>query len=165
MKRIVCILLSLLTCCAFFFGATACSCLDYIKENNGEQEEENGEGGDETNSEEPDNGDTTPVTWTITYQAAPISAIDEIVFNAIKKKIGNYPESYVEGVGVTVDGLRSDVVDQDYLYTFIGWYYDEDCVQACENGVIPVDKSGDITLYAKVQKTPRAELDDEDWGS
>lgn len=162
MKRLVFLLVSLITCCTFLIGATACSCKAEDKTNNETQDVE----GNDTEEETPDDeGETPLVTSSITYQAAPISGIDEAVFNAIKKKLGNYPESYEEGVGVTVDGLRSDVLDEAYLYTFIGWYYDADCLQACENGVIGTDKTGDIILYAKVQKTPRSDLDKEHWGS
>ena len=120
------------------------------------------DGEDTTGGETPD--EPTPVTWGITYKAAPVSAIDDRVFTAIKKRLGEYPESYVEGVGVTVDGLRSDVMDENYLYTFVGWYYDEDCVSPCVDGVIGADKTGNVTLYAKVQKTPLGDVGEEDWG-
>ena len=141
-----------------------CSCTtDEDNNSSGQNTEQNGDTGNGS-GDNGNNGDGL-VSWTISYQAAPASEIDERVLELIKMRLGNYPTNYVEGVGVTVDNLRSDVLDSEYLYTFHGWYYDASCLQACENGVIGKDKTGDVVLYAKVQKTPISQLDKEDWGS
>ncbi|MBQ7924562.1 MAG: hypothetical protein IJ329_04580 [Clostridia bacterium] len=167
---------------------SACSCGgatggndDNSSQNGGQNAEDTiPDGGDDTTDEPtPDTPETpdgpsdepeipeekpTPVVSAITYYAAPQSEVDETTFRLLKKVHGEYPESYTEGVGVTVDGLRNDVIDSTYAYTFIGWYYDEVCLLPCENGVIGTEKTGDITLYAKIQKTLLSDMDDESWG-
>ncbi len=142
-------------------------------ENGGGNENGNGsesEGGREhetpSTPENPDEGEgnekpepETPVqtTYSITYQAAPQCGISDGLFQALKMVLGTYPDSYTVGIGVTVSELRSDVIDETYRYTFEGWYYDEECTQKCENGVIDKDKTGDIVLYAQISKSLRSE--------
>ncbi len=98
-----------------------------------------------------------PTRYTITYAIAPQCEMDGNMLELLKMVFGEYPESYEEGVGTVVSDLRSDAYDDTYFYVFVDWYYDEDCTQLCENGAISDRQTGNITLYAKVNKSLRSE--------
>lgn len=103
-------------------------------------------------------------TYKITYRAAQRNFKVTIFekgseFGLSKQEGGNYPETYVNGVGATISDLKPSFScsgeNGDYhsggggsvTYTFKGWYLDWAATIPFD-GTIPADHVGDITLYA-----------------
>lgn len=66
----------------------------------------------------------------------------------MKRKDGNYPSTYYEGIGAQVDTLK-DYEDRNNEWRFLGWYTDKACTEKFE-GTIDITQTGDVTLYAKL---------------
>ena len=104
-------------------------------------------------------------TYKITYRAAQRNFTVTIFekgseFGLSKQEGGNYPETYVNGVGATISDLKPSFScsgeNGDYhsgsgsgsvTYKFKGWYLDW-AATIPFNGTIPADHVGDVTLYA-----------------
>ena len=107
-------------------------------------------------------------TYKITYRAAQRNFKVTIFekgseFGLSKQEGGNYPETYVNGVGATISDLKPSFScsgeNGDYhsgsgsgsvTYKFKGWYLDW-AATIPFNGTIPADHVGDITLYAAAE--------------
>ncbi len=127
---------------------------------------EEGEGetpdGDVQAPEEEGGTEKAEVVCTITYAIAPQCEVDEGMLDVLKMVLGEYPDRYTEGVGTSVSDLRSDIiVDGSYRFVFVDWYYDEACSLLCADGIIDAEQTGNVTLYAKVEKISLADSGDQ----
>ncbi len=72
--------------------------------------------------------------------------------NVLIDNNATYPTTYtVEDGSVTIPNLLPYVTLNDAVYTFEGWYLDNELTQAF-NGVIESGSTGDVVLYAKTAK-------------
>ena len=61
---------------------------------------------------------------------------------------GNYPNSYMEGVSVTIDNLQTECKIDNYTFIFEGWFIDEACQTPFAG--ITASTRGKLTIYAKI---------------
>lgn len=76
------------------------------------------------------------------------------------KPNGNYPKSYAKGTEVRLDGLRHCRKDENTIYAFEGWYYDENYTHIVTDGILSNTQNGDLNLYAKIVERTKAEGDE-----
>lgn len=105
---------------------------------------------------------TQTVEHTITYAAVIDDGTEKTTTSipaGMYKTDGTYPTKYVEGTGATISDLK-EYTDEDFKYTFGGWFSDEACETAFES--IGKDAKDDVKVYAKVTRTAVAEPAPED---
>ena len=98
---------------------------------------------------------TSAVTYTessITYKAVMGNEVVDIPSVCFETN-GNYPTTYVEGVGVSISALKAETMQFEENgsgvdYDFKGWFTNSSCTTAFTG----IDESarGDITIYAKI---------------
>lgn len=138
MKKLLALILSLTLCGAFFAG-----CTNDDGSSSSSSSSSSGLSGSEYNPEEEPEPEV--VTYTITYYAVIDGATPTTTIPAdMKDSNGQYPVSYVYGVGAVVSNLTDTAT-----YDFQGWYVDASCsVQA----TLPISATSAVnqTLYAKI---------------
>lgn len=67
-----------------------------------------------------------------------------------------YPATYNESTGIQFDENPNKVIAKNYY--FDGWFEDETCSGSAVTGWGRMEKTGDVTLYAKLQPAPYADL-------
>ncbi|MBQ4498130.1 MAG: InlB B-repeat-containing protein [Spirochaetaceae bacterium] len=67
-----------------------------------------------------------------------------------------YPATYNESTGIQFDENPNKVIAKNYY--FDGWFEDESCSGSAVTGWGRMEKTGDVTLYAKLQPAPYADL-------
>lgn len=137
MKKLLALILSLTLCGAFFAG-----CTNDDGSSSSSSSSSSSPFGEVSTPEEPE---PEAVTYTITYYAVIDGATPTTTIPAdMKDSNGQYPVSYVYGVGAVVSNLTDTAT-----YDFQGWYVDASCsVQA----TLPISATSAVnqTLYAKI---------------
>ena len=89
--------------------------------------------------------------YQITYKAV-IDDTEDNILQDMWKQDGKYPATYKKKDGLKttdLDDLKK-YSDNDYVYTFEGWYLDAACTQKFEG--IPAGNAADVPLYAKISR-------------
>lgn len=89
---------------------------------------------------------------TITYKAVMGNEVVDIPSVCFEKN-GNYPTTYVEGIGVSISDLKVKAMQFETNgsgtdYDFKGWFTNSSCTTAFTG--IDANARGDITIYAKI---------------
>ena len=107
-------------------------------------------GGKNSASESADTPDI-PETYTISYQyfdEALQTLLD--IPSGMWKADGEYPTEFEELTVLEIDGLRDVRKNDDIMYAFTGWYYDENLKNKVTGDTLPAATTGNVTLYAKI---------------
>ncbi|MBQ7879776.1 MAG: InlB B-repeat-containing protein [Clostridia bacterium] len=89
------------------------------------------------------------VEYDITYYVVFDSQEPIALTDAYKVANVVYPSSYEKGVGATISELKSEVIVENVVYEFQGWYVDAACSAALTDNVISTTNTGKVTLFAK----------------
>lgn len=140
MKKLLALILSLTFCGAFFMS---CGKKDDTSTSSSSSSSSSSPFGEvSTPEEEPE---PEVVTYTVTYKAVIDGVLSNDAIPAdMKATGGQYPTSFVYGVGAVVSALTDNAT-----YEFDGWYIDVSCTTAFDSPISTTDNANK-TLYAKL---------------